>query len=154
MKIAIVDDDPKDAQVITDYLTKYEEETNSEIQMEVFHSSVEFLERYSGRYDLVFLDIEMPGSNGLEAAREIREKDAGVGIIFVTSLAQYAIAGYEVNAIDYMVKPIRYFTFKVKLEKAIYIVSRKHNDNILVKTKDGIMRLSVSDILWIEKEKE
>ena len=59
----------------------------------------DFLENYHEEYDVIFLDIEMPGSNGLEAAREIHSKDDAVGIIFVTSMVPYAINGYEVNAI-------------------------------------------------------
>lgn len=99
IKIAIVDDQEEDAELLKEYLAKYEEEHSILVQSTVFLASFDFLEKYHGEYDVIFLDIEMPGSNGLEVAREIRSKDDAVGIIFVTSMVPYAINGYEVNAI-------------------------------------------------------
>lgn len=84
------------------------------MQIHPYYASVDFLEEYDSTYDIVFLDIEMPGSDGLTTAREIRGKDDAVAIIFITNMAQYAIHGYEVNAIDFMVKPVGYFNFAQK----------------------------------------
>lgn len=87
-------------------------------------------------------------------AWEIRGRDQRVGIIFITSLAQYAIDGYEVQAIDFMVKPVGYYNFSMKLEKAfLYIESHKEQE-ILINNKEGIFRIPVSDILYIEKERD
>ncbi len=119
MKVAVVDDVPRDAQLLVRYLQQFQGEQGISIQIVPFYSSIDFLEEYDGAYDIVFLDIEMPGSDGLTTAREIRNRDDAVAIIFITNMAQYAIRGYEVNAVDFMVKPVGYFNFSQKLAKAI-----------------------------------
>lgn len=133
MKIAVVDDSKDDAELLCRYIKKFCEDKEVLLHTSVFYASFDFLEEYHGEYDVIFLDIEMPGSDGLEVAREIRSKDEAVGIVFVTGMAQYAIQGYEVNAIDFMVKPVKYYNFKVKLEKAINFCKKHSGHYILVK---------------------
>lgn len=86
-------------------------------------------------------------------AREIRSRDEAVMILFVTNMAQYAICGYEVDAVDFMVKPVEYFNVTVKLEKAMHRVRRKEEEHILLlETKEGLHRLPISNIIYIEKD--
>ena len=89
-----------------------------------------------------------------EVAREIRSKDQSVGIIFITSLAQYAIEGYAVQAIDFMVKPVGYYNFSTKLQKAFRFIETHREKDILINNKEGIFRIRVSEILYIEKERD
>lgn len=154
IKAAVVDDSREDAGQLLAYLEQFQAEHGAEIQTTVYYASFDFLEDYHGQFDVVFLDIEMPGSNGLEAAREIRSKDEAVGLIFVTSMAQYAIEGYEVNAIDFMVKPVGYYNFSLKLEKALRFCQNRKTPDILISSRDGIRRICVSDILYIEKNRD
>lgn len=154
MKVAVVDDSKEDAQLLIEYLNKFETEHDISISKTIFYASFDFLEQYQGEYDVIFLDIEMPGSNGLEAAREIRSKDEAVGIIFVTSMAQYAINGYEVNAIDFMVKPMGYYNFSMKLEKAIRFFMKRNVHEILISSRDGIRKISANHVFYIEKERD
>ena len=154
MKIAVVDDLREDADRLCGYIDRFSKENDIAMVTSVFYASFDFLEEYEGEYDIIFLDIEMPGSDGLETAREIRTRDEGAAIIFVTGMAKYAIHGYEVNAIDFMVKPVGYYNFSVKLEKALRFCRRHSTQYILVNDKEGLQRLSVRDILYIEKERE
>ena len=77
-------------------------------------------------------------SDGLEVAHEIRSRDASVGIVFVTSMAQYAIRGYEVNTIDFMEKPVKYYSFSVKLEKAVRFVKSRNQHDILLRKDQSV----------------
>lgn len=154
MKIAVVDDCPADSKRLEEFLSQWQREKGEPLQVSVFHSSIDFLEEYQAEYGVIILDIEMPGSDGMEVAREIRAKDSEVAILFVTNMAQYAIRGYEVNAVDFMVKPVGYYNFVQKLEKAMRI-SRKNGGqgDLVLRSKDGVARLPVGDLLYVEKEK-
>lgn len=153
MRIAIVDDLDEDRQILKEYLGRYNEEKSLGLEIRVFSSSIEFLENYRNDYDILFLDIEMPGTDGLSAAREIRERDDAAVIVFVTNMAQYAICGYEVDAVDFMVKPVEYVNVTVKLEKAMNRVRRKEKERVmLIEAKDGIHRILASHIIYVEKD--
>lgn len=154
MKIAVVDDSKEDAQHLVAFLEKFQIEKNITFQTKIFFASIDFLEEYQGEYDVIFLDIEMPGCNGLEVAREIRAKDKSVGIIFVTCMAQYAIEGYEVSAIDFMIKPVGYYNFSIKIENAFRFYQRHKEQNILITNKDGILRIFLSELIYVEKERD
>ena len=153
MLIGIVEDNKDDREALEQMLRDYQQETGLLIQVRVFQTGAQFLDAYHGEFDLVFLDIEMPGISGMETARELRSLDDSVGIIFTTNLAQYALQGYEVEAIDFIVKPVSPFTLRQKLNKARRILSRRQEGNLLVTTEDGLMRLTVSEIHYVEKNK-
>lgn len=153
LQIVIVDDNPKDAEILQMHLKKYKEEYHQELQVTVFHSGIEMLEEYEPGTDVVFFDIEMPGMDGMETAHELRKKDGAVGIIFITNMAQYAIRGYEVNAIDFMVKPVSYYNFVDKLQKALAFNKKREEKSILLTDEDGVLKIPVSDIWYLEKDK-
>lgn len=95
----------------------------------------------------------MPHMDGMEAAKKIHQADQALGIIFVTNMAQYAIRGYEVDAIDFIVKPVSYYVFADKLEKAIRYSKRNAEKDFILQTEDAIIRLTCSQIFYIEKDK-
>ena len=154
MKIAIIDDSVTDANVLKDYLHQYSEKSGKEFNIDYYEASIDFLEEFHNQYDVLFLDIEMPGSDGLTVAREIRKKDSSVAIVFVTNMAQFAIEGYKVNAVDFMVKPVGYFVFTDTLEKAINSVSLRPDTSILINDPEGLYKISSNEILYIEKSQD
>ena len=118
-RIGIAEDDPSFQKTISEYIERYKKETNIDIQASFFQDGNELVFKYEPIYDVLLLDIEMPKMNGMDAAREIRKRDQRVLIIFITNMAQYAINGYEVGALDFVLKPIKYFSFS-------YAPVRKH----------------------------
>lgn len=153
MRVAVVDDNENDRELLIKYLRQFQKEHGMKMQIKPYGSSLDFLEEYAGGYDVILLDIEMPGIDGMETAKEIRQTDEVAAIIFITNMAQFAIRGYEVNAIDFMVKPVPYFNFAEKFKKAVSFAGREQGKNILLNSDEGIIRINMADIYYLEKDK-
>lgn len=150
MKIAIVDDDAAMTGQIEEYLERFMRENKVPVLDRVFLEPKKFLAEFDGSYDLILLDVEMPEMNGIEVAREIREKDNGVMIMFITNMAQYAIHGYEVEAVDYVLKPLAYPDFAMKMQKVLRYFRRDRQHQLMLETSQGKVPMKVSDIFYIE----
>ncbi len=148
--VAIVEDEEIHQKILKEYLERYAKENGTAFNIDVFPNPILLLENYKPAYDLIFMDIQMPDINGMEAARRLRSVDQNVLLIFVTSLAQYAIEGYEVAAMDYILKPVQYFSFAMKLTKAIWRIDAEGGDALKVANNSGSSRLRLRDIQYIE----
>ncbi len=151
LRIVIVEDTPDEAAVLRGHLERYAEEHGLELSIAWLKSALDFLEDRAPA-DLIFMDIDMPGINGLEAAKQLREHDAVTPLVFVTNLAQYAVRGYEVDAVDFMVKPVRYADFSMRMSRALRVVDRAARRSLTVKTREGLQLFSVSDLLFVETQ--
>lgn len=148
--IAIVDDQSAARCQLREYLERYAKEHGEQFEYSLFENADVFLDGYSPVYDLVLLDIDMPGMNGMDAAHRLRDVDESVTLIFITNLAQYAIGGYEVGAVDFMVKPLQYPRFAGKLGRAFRLAGKTEKDVILIKTELGLVRIEQRQILYVE----
>lgn len=150
LNIAIVEDDKEQAAELEAALRQYSDEYQTPMQISIFYNAIIFLEKYTAEYDIVYMDIMMPMMNGMDASRMLREKDEKVMLIFVTSLQQFAIQGYEVGASDFIVKPVNYPEFKLKFTRVLERLPKNENENILIKTETGFVRLTPAQIAHVE----
>ncbi len=152
LEIAIVEDEENYRNTLCEYLKKYSLETGEEIHISTFADGDEIVENYKAKYHIILMDIEMQFMNGMDTARKIREVDTAVIIIFITNMARYAIQGYEVDALDYVLKPISYFAFFQKIQRAIGRMKKRKEHYINIVSKKGVNKVPVSEIGWIESE--
>lgn len=104
INVAIVEDEDSQVQVLYEYIERYSHESGSKYSYKRFRDGYEFIENYRQEFGVVLLDINMPHLNGMDAAVMLREKDKNVSIVFITSLVQFALRGYEVDAVSFMKK--------------------------------------------------
>ena len=149
-RIAIVEDDKTAAKALHQYVLQYGKQNNVSFHVSLYENGMQFLKERSVAFDVVFMDIEMPTLNGMETAELMRKNDDITCLVFVTNMAQYAIKGYEVDALDYLLKPVPYSVFAFKLGKALQLAEQRKQKELVIKTKDGLIRLPVSDIYYLE----
>ena len=148
--IAIVEDEEIYRNQLTEYITRFQKETGSRIALTCFCDGDEIIEKYSGGYDIILMDIQMQFMDGMTAAEKIRALDEEVIIIFITNMTSYALRGYEVDAMDYIVKPVEYFSFSQKLLKAVRKLGRRKGHFISIPIESGIQKLETDDIYFFE----
>ena len=149
--LAFVEDDPATADLLQNCLDRYGREKNIDLQATHYASAEAFLESYSQRFGLVLMDIRLGGGmSGMEAAQRLRRQDEDVPLIFITSLAQYAVKSYEVNALDFLLKPFSYTQFSMRMDKAMRIIAREEDVRLSVTTEKGIRVLSSREITFLE----
>ncbi len=151
IRIAIVEDDAKQEEELRAYLTKYFSDLHRPIDISSFDRADGFLSIFEkNKYNMIFMDIEMPGTNGMEASKLLRQKDEEVLLFFVTNLAQYALESYEVSAFDYIVKPVNYYNLALKMKRALRILKSTENLTLIINASEGQRKISASDIRYVE----
>ena len=152
IKIAIVEDEAAVRDQLTDYVRRYTRQYGTEFEVTCFTDGDEILENYRPAFDIIFLDVEMKRLNGMETAQRIRELDDDVLLIFITNMAQYAIKGYSVGALDYVLKPVPYFAFSQQLQKAVNQLARRARHYLAVPVDGGMRRLDTAAIYYMESD--
>lgn len=152
MRIAIVEDEHSCAECLHDYLRRYEQEQEVSFHVEKFTDGQQIVKRCrtGNGFDVIFMDIQMRHMDGMTAARKIRETDSDVILIYITNMAQFAIKGYEVNALDFLVKPVGYPMFEAKLKKAQNKLEAAKEKFLVGKSRDGIFKIYTKDLIYIE----
>lgn len=150
IRIAIIDDDMKIQSQLYKYIKDYEKTSDEKFKVTRFLDGIEIVTNYRPVYDILFLDVQMDIMGGLETAERIREQDREVIIVFVTNMAEFAIKGYKVDAMSYVVKPVAYFDFAQQLDKAIRKVVYNRKAYILINLNNELVRQDIAQIEYIE----
>lgn len=152
IKIAIVEDDITYSNQLENYLHKYESEFGESFEISTYTDGSIIVNEYNSQFDIILMDIEMRVMDGMTAAETIRRIDKDVVIIFITYTPQYAIRGYAVEALDYIVKPVSYFAFSQRLARAIARMKKREQKSIIISVKGGVTRLNATSIYYIESQ--
>lgn len=153
LRVAIVEDEQAAAQQLRECLLRFGRENNLPFEVTHFANGALLAGNYRPVWDLLLLDIDTPVMNGLEAARSIRETDPDVGIVFITNLAQYAINGYEVRALDYLLKPVNYYALSMKLKRVLRLLHGQNAGNeeaLMLKRNGELVRVPLRHLYYIE----
>lgn len=150
IRIAIVEDDPTYRQQLGEYLKRYEKECGEIFHISTFGDGAEIADDYKPVHDIILMDIEMSYMNGMAAAERIREVDMEVVIIFITNMPQFVMKGYTVDAMDYVLKPITYYAFSQRIDRALRRMKRRGKRFIAIGIQGGMMKLDISQITYIE----
>ena len=152
-RIVIIEDTESDAQKLKEYIAEYGKENKIEFTFKVFSNALDFFDAVSPA-DILFLDMEMPYMNGLEVANRIRTYDKDMVIIFYSAVQKYALDGYSVEALDFLLKPATLIDVFRKMERAVELLKRREKKYIYLHDERGMLtRINLYDIAWIEKEK-
>ena len=143
IKIAVAEDEIEMSNQLLKYIKQFFDENDLDYSVMVFDNAIKLLDNYDFSFDLIFMDINMPLLNGVEASKKLREIDSEVTLIFITSLAQYAIKGYEVNAFDFILKPVAYYNFAMKLTRTLDKLSKEDAKTLVINNKSSIKKIKV-----------
>lgn len=155
LRIAICDDETEARDALRFQLEKIIDENSEEIVYE-FTSGVnaeKWLRKYPGQIDLLFLDVEMSGMNGMETAERIRTFDENLLIVFVTGYQDYVFDGYRVGALDYVIKPVGLQRLREVYDRVKHILKERLQETFIVKNSDGIYRFHYEEILYFYSDR-
>ena len=152
INLAIVEDEDSYAQQLTEFVTRFQKESGNTFRITRFKDGDEITNGYRGQFDVILMDIEMKLMDGMTAAEEIRKLDQEVVIMFITNMTNYAIRGYQVDALDYVLKPVSYFAFSQKLDRAISRIKKSSSNIISIDIGTGVKKLDIDNIFYVESE--
>lgn len=154
IRVAIVEDEAAYIDTLKGYLKRFEEEQQVSFQISVFFDGLDIVSDYRADYDIILLDIQLKHLDGMKTAERIRSLDEDVAFIFITSTVQFAVQGYLVDALGYVVKPVPYLAFSQIMKKAVRTVSRRQTKTYLnIEVEGGNLRLDISQICYIESQR-
>jgi len=151
INIAVCDDCHQQTEYMKMLVNKWANEKNIKITVDMFESAENFKSDWNENKasDILLLDIQMSGQNGVELARDLRRTDENLIIIFITAFTDFISDGYEVSALHYLVKPIQERKLFETLDKAVKSLA-KNNSAVFLSADDGDIKVLLDDIIYIE----
>ncbi|MDR3192002.1 MAG: LytTR family DNA-binding domain-containing protein [Treponema sp.] len=153
-QVAIVEDNFATQELLWDYLHRYEIENQETFEIALFRDGAEIIQNYRPRFDIILLDVRMETVDGFTAAKHIRTVDEHVILIFVTNMGQYAIKGYEVDALSYLLKPVPYSAFSREIKRSLQRLRQSTTQqHLTLFNESGFTRLDMRKILYVERDR-
>lgn len=151
---AICDDNNIDSNYVSNLVNKWANERKYQINIDVFDSAEAFLFHYDGNkdYDILLLDIEMKKMDGVTLAREIRKTNKSVQIVFITGYSDYIADGYDVEALHYLMKPLKEEKLFVVLDRAVNRIIQNEK-YLLLNYYDETIRIPLHEIVYIDVDR-
>ena len=150
LRLAIVEDDPMFRDQLQAFVERFEKDTGNRCSVSAFSDGAEIIQDYTPEFDIILMDIQMQQTDGMTAARAIRETDSDTVIVFITNSPQFAIEGYSVDALSYLLKPLSYYAFTQCLLRAAKKLRRKEKTYLFVNGQNGRQRIDSSELLYAE----
>ena len=150
IRVAVAEDMAFEREALLHHLHRYAQERGEELACSAFENGEALLRGYGEGFDPLLLDVAMPRVDGLTAARRIRRQDERVVILFFTSMVQYAVQGYSVDALDFLVKPVSYTGLRLRLDRALARIAQSRPRRIQVRSASGLCSVPVSEIRYVE----
>ncbi len=158
LRIAIVDDDARFRKQLEEFVSRFFRHETDQFCVRCYGDGVTFLSEYQGGFDIVIIDIMMPLMNGMEVAHKIREQDQNVLVLFITGTADFAIRGYEVSAVDYILKPLSYESgFKYKFGRVVEkanAIKQCRKELVLKDDRGRFIKLDTGELIYVVKDRD
>ena len=154
IRIGIVDDEKQERDQLKQALARFGAENGTELNVQEFDCAAVYLAAQDRDFDILYLDIDMPQMSGMELAEKIRETDQDVILIFCTNLQQFALNGYSVGALGFIVKPIQWYSFHMYLTRALKALQKRAGQKAApphIVVKDGTVTrlLDAAEIAYV-----
>ena len=150
IRIAIAEDTALFQKQLKQFLAQYKKETGCDLSVSMYADGSDLIESYHGQFDIILMDIEMPNMDGMTAAKKIREVDEETVIVFITNMPQFAIEGYSVGALDYILKPLSYYAFSQCLSRILKRLKHSNKTYLFVNSSQGSRKIDASELLYVE----
>lgn len=150
MRIAICDDNARELEKLSTIFESYRNTTKASFTISTYSDGLSLLEDVrKGYFDLLILDILMPLVNGMQVAQEVRGFDETIQIVFLTSSVEFAVEGYSVDAVAYIVKPVTEKNLFPVIDK-LFLNAQKRKEGLLIKSQNGMCRILFSQLAYVE----